>query len=680
MLSGYLSRLNKASRRGVTAALLLLLLAVLLSVPPFEKWLSYFSFDLLATLLPSQRINSVILLEMDEKSFLENDQDYTKIWKRRLHAKLVSKLKADGARGIVFDVDFFDSGPADENEELAQAIKAHGRVAIAMDYVLMAGTGIVGHQPRFPIEPIRQAAASIGLVQVNKDTDGVIRRHFQETELFRSLPWAAAEMTGAKLPKDLASRLQARWLRFPGPPGSALPRLSYVDAFSQTPGFFRDKVVFIGGGPKTKLPGQEVDTFRTPYSRWTGEDTAGVEILATTYVNLMQGNWLRFAPWLIRLGILLVAILVPCVSGVLQNRRIRLLVFAGVLLVLLALPWVMAMAWSCWFSWLNPIVVMVSGYVLVRALSRPAPPEVTPVVASPVFNSAPVPSPAMSSIDAEGVTKINTQVAVPDHELVRLVGRGAYGEVWLAKNAIGSWHAVKIAFKDRFRDLVPYDREFRGIQKFMPISRSHPGFVHVLHVGRNDAQGYFYCIMEAADDEKLGREVQPDTYAPRSLASELKAVGRLPLKECIRVSLRLTEALGFLHEKNLIHRDIKPGNIIYVDNAPKLADIGLVTEIAEGAHKVSYLGTRGYMAPEGPGTPSADIFSLGKVIYEASMGLDCEQFPELPSTLVERPDEHSVHLIRLNQILLKACEPNPAERYQTAAELHEHLLALSKLL
>src|SRR6185503_11092247 len=90
---------------------------------------------------------------------------------------------------------------------------------------------------------------------------------------------------------------------------------------------------------------------------------------------------------------------------------------------------------------------------------------------------------------------------IPDHELIRCVGRGAYGEVWLARDVIGSFHAVKVVYRNTFIRVEPFQREFHGIQKFTPISRQHPGWVDILHVGRNDAQGCFYYIMELGDDE-----------------------------------------------------------------------------------------------------------------------------------------------------------------------------------
>jgi len=72
-------------------------------------------------------------------------------------------------------------------------------------------------------------------------------------------------------------------------------------------------------------------------------------------------------------------------------------------------------------------------------------------------------------------------------------------------------HAVGFKRED-FQSDDPFEREFKGIQKFMPISRSHAGFVQILHAGRNHQFGYIYYIMEMADDEKTGQEINPGTY------------------------------------------------------------------------------------------------------------------------------------------------------------------------
>ncbi len=143
------------------------------------------------------------------------------------------------------------------------------------------------------------------------------------------------------------------------------------------------------------------------------------------------------------------------------------------------------------------------------------------------------------------------------------------------------------------------------------------------------------------------------------------------MDECLRLGLALTTALEHLHRHGLVHRDIKPSNIVFVNGIPKLADIGLVA-LAEAT--MSFVGTEGYLPPEGPGTVQADLFSLGKVLYEISTGHDRQQFPELPTGITELPDRAA--LAEFNEVLLRACAPDVKQRYESAAEMHADLALL----
>ena len=216
---------------------------------------------------------------------------------------------------------------------------------------------------------------------------------------------------------------------------------------------------------------------------------------------------------------------------------------------------------------------------------------------------------------------------IPDHEVLRVIGRGAYGEIWLARSLTGALRAVKVVYRSTFESGRAFNREFEGMSSFEPISRAHAGFVDILHVGR--AETFFYYIMELADDCATGQKIDPGHYVPKTLKTELDQRKRLPADECVKIGLLLTDALQALHAHRLAHRDIKPANIIFVDGVPKLADIGLVA--ASGQR--SFVGTEGYVPPEGPGTPQADIYSLGKVLYEISMGKDRLDFPEVSTSL-----------------------------------------------
>lgn len=245
---------------------------------------------------------------------------------------------------------------------------------------------------------------------------------------------------------------------------------------------------------------------------------------------------------------------------------------------------------------------------------------------------------------------------VPEMELLERIGSGAYGEVWLARNAAtGARRALKIVYRATFTEERPFNREFEGIKKFESLSHSHPSQLSLFQVGRNVEAGYFYYVMELADSV-----ANSASYQARTLRSEL-AQGRLPAARCLEIALALTEALAHLHANGLIHRDVKPSNIIFVQGRPKLADIGLVTDASDSR---SIVGTEGYLPNEGPGTFAADIFALGKVLYEALTGQDRRQFPHLPAELRDWSDAALV--FELNEILLKACAADARQRYPTA--------------
>ena len=269
-----------------------------------------------------------------------------------------------------------------------------------------------------------------------------------------------------------------------------------------------------------------------------------------------------------------------------------------------------------------------------------------------------------------GTAESEPPPAVPEHQLLRLIGGGSSGQVWLARNALGAYRAVKIVRQNAFQPGQPFTHEFAGVIKFEPVSRLHDGLMDILQVGVAEAAGYFYCVMELADNIKSGQVILPEHYVPRTLAHDLSRRRRLPIGECVRNGAAIASALGFLHRHGLIHRDIKPSNIIFVNGFPKLADIGLVAAVSEPR---SHIGTEGFIPPEGGGTPQADIYSLGKVLYQMSTGKDRNDYPELPADLGHSAEDRD--LIRFNKIVLKACRTKPVRRFRSAEELLTALLS-----
>ena len=307
---------------------------------------------------------------------------------------------------------------------------------------------------------------------------------------------------------------------------------------------------------------------------------------------------------------------------------------------------------------------------------------------------APLREPPSPAPDAE--TSLKDRPTVPDYELLRRIGHGAYGDVWLARSqATGALRAAKIVWRHTFEDAKPFQREFAGIQRFERISREHPSQLALFHIGRNEPAGYFYYVMELADatkplsgdgglrmEDSDGNEplpghprssiFDPRFYAAHTLRADLER-GRLPASRVLEIGMALSEALSHLHSNGLVHRDVKPSNVIFVSGRPKLADIGLVTDAND---RCSIVGTEGYLPPEGPGTPQADIFALGKVLYEATTGLDRRSFPDFPPDVRSWPDAEQV--FELNEIILKACTQDAKGRYQMCEEMHADLALLGQ--
>lgn len=261
---------------------------------------------------------------------------------------------------------------------------------------------------------------------------------------------------------------------------------------------------------------------------------------------------------------------------------------------------------------------------------------------------------------------------IPDHDLLRLIGRGAYGEVWLARNVMGIMRAVKIVRRTSFESHRPFEREFAAVKRYEPVSRAAAGLVNVLHAGRAADGGLFHYVMELADPAEAGTsaEEEPDKYTPCTLRTMIGRLGRLPVSECLEIAVSLAHGIAALHRTGLVHRDVKPSNIIFVSSRAKLADIGLVGDISESR---SYVGTEGYVPPEGPGLPGADLYGLGRVLYEMVTGYEAMRFPALPPDWVQRGEPGAFEFY---EVVLRCCEPDAARRYSKADELLADLTLL----
>ncbi|MEO0415904.1 MAG: protein kinase, partial [Verrucomicrobiota bacterium] len=162
--------------------------------------------------------------------------------------------------------------------------------------------------------------------------------------------------------------------------------------------------------------------------------------------------------------------------------------------------------------------------------------------------------------------------------MLRRIGGGAYGEVYLVRSVTGRYRALKIVRREDFELDRTFEREFQGIERYETVSKDHHSLVDILHVGREGDEFYYY-VMELADgiDGTTSDQLSdPDSYEPRTLSHDIAKHGPRSIDDCILLGRSLSDGLAHLHAAGLTHRDVKPSNIIYVEGQPKLADIGLV--------------------------------------------------------------------------------------------------------
>lgn len=244
--------------------------------------------------------------------------------------------------------------------------------------------------------------------------------------------------------------------------------------------------------------------------------------------------------------------------------------------------------------------------------------------------------------------------------MLEVIGHGSYGEVWLARNVMGAPRAVKVVRRADFESAEPFERELDAVRRYERASRHSQGLVDVLHVGRSPDDQFFFYVMELAD-----QVAGVANYQPQTLRRRLTGAGRLPVDDCLAIALTLVLGLETLHAAGLIHRDVKPSNIIFVRGQAMLADIGLLGEVGDG---ITLVGTEGFVPPEGSGQPSADLFALGMVLYECLTGEGHDHFPTVPKEWLSAGGEWTSEFEFL-EVVLKACESDVARRYQSAAEM-----------
>ena len=251
-------------------------------------------------------------------------------------------------------------------------------------------------------------------------------------------------------------------------------------------------------------------------------------------------------------------------------------------------------------------------------------------------------------------------------KFVQEIGRGAYGVVYMATGPDGTRAAVKVCRREDAGDEC-FERELRGAKLFKSIPPQE-GLVRMRDLVETDWG--FYTVLDLADDEFFGSSNSAQGYRPKTLASVIAGEKALPIKECVKLAVSLANGLSALQRHHLLHRDIKPGNVVYVGGLPVLSDPGLLIEESDA---VSLVGTPGYVPPEKFTDAASDIYSLGLTLKAASFGRQVDELDKGPAM---EADTGAACFPAWWRILNKATDPVASRRYQSAKALLKDLKLL----
>ena len=257
------------------------------------------------------------------------------------------------------------------------------------------------------------------------------------------------------------------------------------------------------------------------------------------------------------------------------------------------------------------------------------------------------------------------------YQIIRTIGEGGMANVYLAYDTILDRNvAVKILRGD-LADDEKFVRRFQR-EAISASSLTHPNIVEMYDVGEDD--GKYFIVMEFVDG--------------RTLKNLIKKRGALTLPEVVDIMLQLTSAISCAHDSYIIHRDIKPQNVLILeDGRVKITDFGIAMALNsnELTQTNSVMGSVHYLPPEqanGSGsTIKSDIYSLGILMYELLIGKVPFKGDSAVEIAIKQMRDPLPSVCSLNSnipqsienILLKACAKNPKNRYDNVNEMHEDI-------
>lgn len=327
----------------------------------FAEPLTRSSYDLPFVWRATLDTGEIVLVYLDEESAKQLNQPIDDKWNRTLHVALIERLTQDGARLLFYDI-VFDTPSPDPAKDVAfaEALQRLGKsiLGAAMDIVQPMG-GVMQERVVPPLKVLRKGATGWGILAFKPvDADYGVRQLFPGTSDIPTATWKAAEVLQAPSTRQPRESAVQRWINYYGPKNT-FASVNFAQALEPqglAPGYFKDKIVMVGGRSAVGYLAAGRDEFGTPYSRGAHQFTSGLEVHANILLNLLRGEWLTRLPIHWENALVLA---VGLLAGLLAAFRPFLAVVAA---ATVSLAITIVACWSVWhqhvwFDWLVPAAI-----------------------------------------------------------------------------------------------------------------------------------------------------------------------------------------------------------------------------------------------------------------------------------------------------------------------------------
>ncbi len=572
---------------------------------------------------------------------------------RRLHARVLERLHAAGARLVVYDISFDRPTTAAADEALFEAARRSAPVVFATSLISPSGaTQVLGGNAN--LASIGDQAAAADLLP---DPDGVLRHTLAEVNGLPSVAAAVARTLNAR--PSSRGRLRGGWIDFRGPPGT-LRTLSFVQVLRGDfdPASVRGKVVVVGA---------TAPVLQDLHSTAVGSPMSGPEVQGEAIATALAGFPLR-SPSGVLTGLIIVmlALLVPLAGMRLETVAVCL---AGIgVIALWSVATQLTFNSGVVLDYSDPLLALSlgTGGAAILGMWQDSRERRRLRMLFAAGSSAVV----EQVLHVPGKRRLEPTAIIAGYRLERVVGRGGMGVVYQATQlALDRPVAIKLIAAERAQD--PVFRERFRVESRIASSIEHANVIPVYEAGEDD--GLLFIAMRLVEGIDLGQL--------------LTAAGALEPTRTAHLISQVAGALDAAHARGLVHRDVKPANVLLTMDEPEhayLTDFGVAKPmgaLTRVTRAGQWVGTLDYMAPEQIRGETldggADIYALTGLLYHcltgqtafpqeteaATMWAHMSAAPPAPSRL--RPDLPQ----ELDEVIARGMAKDPAERFSTAAEL-----------